>query len=202
MIPYINAGLLSSIVDDVNIQHGEYTYTSAFKQTVDAKTQWIPKPVKTAAAIATIAPSTKLYQFLATTTQLSDFVAKYSMSKHLQANGTDIDASIIEASKTFINYDVPTSQGLQYANDMGLFMFTKFFLRIQAVLMKLLGKRAGSTIAQHILVESLTGAEGVLSPSLFNRIGNNPLESSVLGIPSAFFGIGTIDAVTDFGVSF
>jgi hypothetical protein len=124
------------------------------------------------------------------------------MSKHLQANGTDIDASIIEASKTFINYDVPTSQGLQYANDMGLFMFTKFFLRIQAVLMKLLGKRAGSTIAQHILVESLTGAEGILSPSLFNRIGNNPLESSVAGLPSAFFGIGTIDAVTDVGVSF
>jgi hypothetical protein len=202
MNPYINAGLLSSIVEDVNIQQGEYTYTSAFKQTVDAKTQWIPKPVKTAAAIATIAPSTKLYQFLATTTQLSDFVAKYSMSKHLQANGTDIDASIIEASKTFINYDVPTSQGLQYANDMGLFMFTKFFLRIQAVLMKLLGKRAGSTIAQHILVESLTGAEGILSPSLFNRIGNNPLESSVAGLPSAFFGIGTIDAVTDVGVSF
>lgn len=202
MNPYINAGLLSSIVEDVNIQQGEYTYTSAFKQTVDAKTQWIPKPVKTAAAVLTIAPSTKLYQFLATTTQLSDFVAKYSMSKHLQANGTDIDASIIEASKTFINYDLPTSQGLQYANDMGLFMFTKFFLRIQAVLMKLLGKRAGSTIAQHILVESLTGAEGILSPIAYGHIGNNPLESSVLGLPSAFFGIGTIDAVTDFGVSF
>lgn len=202
MNPYINAGLLSSIVEDVNIQQGEYTYASAFKQTVDEKTQWIPKPVKTAAAVLTIAPSTKLYQFLATTTQLSDFVAKYSMSKHLQANGTDIDASIIEASKTFINYDVPTSQGLQYANDMGLFMFTKFFLRIQAVLMKLLGKRAGSTIAQHILVESLTGAEGILSPSLFNHIDNIGIESSVLGLPSAFFSIGTVDAVTDFGVSF
>lgn len=202
MNPYINAGLLSSIVDDVNIQHGEYTYTSAFKQTVDAKTQWIPKPVKTAAAIATIAPSTKLYQFLATTTQLSDFVAKYTMSKHLQAGGMSSSESMIEASKTFINYDLPTSQGLQYANDMGLFMFTKFFLRIQAVLMKLLGKRAGSTIAQHLLVENLTGAEGVLSPMAFGHIGNNPLESSVAGLPSAFFGIGTIDAVTDFGVSF
>ena len=202
MNPYINAGLFSSIVDDVNIQHGEYTYASAFKQTVDEKTRWIPKPVKTAAAVLTIAPSTKLYQFLATTTQLSDFVAKYSMSKHLQANGTDIDASIIEASKTFVNYDVPTSQGLQYANDMGLFMFTKFFLRIQAVLMKLLGKRAGSTIAQHLLVESLTGAEGILSPIAYGHIDNIGIESSVLGLPSAFFGIGTINAVTDFGVPF
>jgi hypothetical protein len=202
MNPYINAGLLSSIVEDVNIQQGEYTYASAFKQTVDEKTQWIPKPVKTAAKVLTIAPSTKLYQFLATTTQLSDFVAKYSMSKHLQANGTDINASIIEASKTFINYDVPTSQGLQYANDMGLFMFTKFFLRIQAVLMKLLGKRAGSAIAQHLLVENLTGAEGILSPIAYGHIGNNPIESSVLGLPSAFFSIGTVDAVTDVGTSF
>jgi hypothetical protein len=112
------------------------------------------------------------------------------------------DESIVEASKTFINYDVPTSQGLQYANDMGLFMFTKFFLRIQAVLVKLLGKRAGSVIAQHILVESLTGAEGILSPSLFNHIGNNPLESSVFGLPSAFFSIGTVDAVTGLGSPF
>ena len=35
--------------------------------------------------------------------------------------------AITEASQTFINYDVPTSPGMQYMNDMGLFMFTKFF---------------------------------------------------------------------------
>lgn len=199
---YINAGLLSSIVEDVNIQSGDYTYVSAFKQSVDEKTQWIPKPVKTFAKVATIAPSTKLYQFLATTTQLSDFVAKYSMSKHLQSKGVSKSESIVEASQTFINYDVPTSQGLQYANDMGLFMFTKFFLRIQAVLMKLLGKRAGSAIAQHLLVENLTGAEGILSPMMIGHIGNNPIESSVFGLPSAFFSIGTVDAVTGLGSSF
>ena len=97
---YINAGLLSSIVEDVTIQKGDYTYNSAFKQAVDEKTQWILKPVKTAAKVLTIAPSTKLYQFLATTTQLSDFVAKYSLSKHLQENGVSVDEAMIEASKT------------------------------------------------------------------------------------------------------
>ena len=198
----INAGLLSSIVEDVNIQHGDYTYNSAFKQAVDEKTQWIPKPVKTAAKVLTIAPSTKLYQFLATTTQLSDFVAKYTMSKHLQAGGMSASESLIEASKTFINYDLPTSQGLQYANDMGLFMFTKYFLRIQAVLFKLLGKKAGSVIAQHLLVENLTGAEGILSPLIFKHLLNNPLESSVFGLPSAFFSIGTVDTLTGLGSPF
>jgi hypothetical protein len=48
----------------------------------------------------------------------------------------------------------------------------------------------------------LTGAEGILSPIAYGHIGNNPLESSVFGLPSAFFSIGTVDAVTDFGVSF
>jgi hypothetical protein len=194
---YINAGLLSSIVEDVTIQKGDYTYNSAFKQAVDEKTQWIPKPVKTAAKVLTIAPSTKLYQFLATTTQLSDFVAKYSLSKHLQENGVSVDEAMMEASKTFINYDLPTSQGLQYANDMGLFMFTKFFLRVQAVLFKLLGKKAGSVIAQHLLVESLTGAEGILSPLIFKHVTLMPVDSSIFGLPSAVASIASINLGLD-----
>ena len=68
-------------------------------------------------------------------------MSKYSLAKHLEKQGMGFQEAITEASQTFINYDVPTSPGMQYMNDMGLFMFTKFFLRIQAVLAKLMDKK-------------------------------------------------------------
>ena len=54
-------------------------------------------------------------------------------------------------------------------NDMGLFMFTKFFLRIQTVLFKLMDKKAATVLAQHIAVEGLTDIQGILDPMVFNK---------------------------------
>ena len=187
---YIEAGLLSSIVEDVTIQDADYTYTSQFKQKVDNATGWIPDAVKTAGNWLILSPSTQGYQFLATTTQLSDFVAKYTLAEHLQKNGIKFDEAVLEASQTFINYDVPTSMGMQYANDIGLFMFTKFFLRIQAVLYKLLDKRMASVIGQQIAVDQFTNFQGVLDPLAVFHIGNSPFEASILNAPSALFDVG------------
>ncbi|WP_288981986.1 hypothetical protein [uncultured Flavobacterium sp.] len=187
---YVEAGLLSSIVEDVTIQDADYTYTSQFKQKVDNATGWIPNAVKTAGNWLILSPSTQGYQFLATTTQLSDFVAKYTLAEHLQKGGMKFDEAVLEASQTFINYDVPTSRGMQYANDIGLFMFTKFFLRIQAVLYKLLDKRMASVIGQQIAVDQFTNFQGVLDPLAVFHIGNSPFEASVFNAHSALFDVG------------
>jgi hypothetical protein len=37
-------------------------------------------------------------------------------------------------TETFIDYDLPTSPELQYANDISLILFTKFYLRIQKII--------------------------------------------------------------------
>lgn len=183
---FIQAGMLSSIVEDVVMQEADYSYSSAFKQRVDEFTKWIPSPVKTTADWLMVSPKTAPYQFLATTTQLSDFVAKYTLFKHLtEQEGKSFEQATTEASQTFINYDMPTSRSLQYMNDVGLFMFTKFFLRIQAALFKLLDQRAASVIGQHLAVEMLTDVPGILDPLLLNRLGNNPFEGSAASIFSA-----------------
>lgn len=179
---FIEAGMLSSIVEDVTIQESNYSYTSEFEQKVDAFTKWIPHPMKTAANWLMISPSTAPYQFLATTTQLSDFISKYSLAEHLMRNGQSFEDAVSEASFTFINYDVPTSRGLQYMNDIGLFMFTKFFLRFQAVLAKQLGQRSASVIGQHLAVDLLTDAPGILDPLAISRLGNSPFEGSAASI--------------------
>lgn len=182
LTPYIDAGMLSSIVEDVAIQQGDYTYTSEFKKKVAEYTKWIPSPVKTTAEWLMVSPSTAPYQFLASTTQLSDFVSKYSLAKYHQKNGMSFEEAITEASQTFINYDVPTSKAMQYMNDVGLFMFTKFFLRIQAVLLRKLEKKAASVIGQHMAVEMFTNVQGILDPLMINRLGNNPFEGSAASI--------------------
>jgi len=194
MSKYINEGLLSSIVEDVTIQQGDYTYDSELKKKIDNVTGWMPDSVKTLGAWAVLSPSTKAYQFLATTTQLSDFVAKVTLAKHLESKGMDFKAAISEASQTFINYDVPQGVGMQYMNDIGLFMFTKFFLRIQAILFKLLDKKAATVLAQHIAVESLTDIQGILAPSAAGSIGNWPFEGGALTLPGAAMSIAPVNA--------
>ena len=179
---FIEAGMLSTIVEDVMIQSSDYTYASDLEKSIEAKTAWIPEPVKEAAKFLMVSPSTPLYQMLATTTQLSDFVAKYSIYKKARAEGKNFEDATLEASQTFINYDVPTSRGMQYMNDMGFFMFTKFFLRFQHVLMRHLDKRAASVIGQHMAVEMFTDTPGVLDPMLISRLGNNPFEGGALSI--------------------
>jgi hypothetical protein len=195
MNKYINEGLLSSIVEDVTIQQGDYSYDSELKKKLDNVKGWLPDSVKTIGAWAVLNPSTQGYQFLATTTQLSDFVAKVTLAKHLESKGMDFKAAVSEASQTFINYDVPQGVGMQYMNDMGLFMFTKFFLRIQAVLLKLMDKKAATVLAQHIAVEGLTDMQGILDPMALARLGNNPFELGALSLPGAAMSIAPVNVV-------
>ena len=75
-------------------------------------------------------------------------------------------------------------------------MFTKFFLRIQAVLAKLMDKKAASVIAQHLAVENLLGMQGILDPLAPLNIGW-PIDDSVANLPSAFMSIAPVNAGLD-----
>lgn len=192
---FIEAGMLSSIVEDTMIQQADYTYMSSMQAKVNQYTSRVPKQLQEVMSWMMISPSTPIYQTFATVTQYSDFTAKYSLYKARMEQGLSHEAALAEASESFINYDMPTSKGLQYANDIGLFMFTKFFLRFQHIMMKKLETKAASTIGQHFAVEYFTGLSGVLDPLMLNRIGNNPFESGALGVPDAIKSIVTVDAV-------
>ena len=62
------------------------------------------------------------------------------MHKHLTERKGDpltSEEAIRRARQAFVNYDTPTAKPVQYLNDMGLLWFTKYYLRIQAVIMQL-----------------------------------------------------------------
>lgn len=182
MKEYMEAGLMSTIVEDLS-KPDETSYKTELQKKVDSYVDLIPKPISNTFNELTIGQGSMLHNFLSEATQFSDLSAKYTLAKYLHENGTDKDKAIYEAQLSFINYDIPTNQFLDYMNRMGLMMFTKFFLRFQRVMVKLAYNAPVSSLMGHYAVEYM-GGQGVYDPFWLNRL-DNPLELSVLNLPNA-----------------
>ena len=116
-----------------------------------------------------------------------DFTSKYVLYKYSMEKADrklSHEEAIQRASDAFVNYDIPTSAELQYMNDMGLMMFTKYRLRIQRAMLTLMKERPGSALAQSVLVSHFTNAPSALEPNIFTGFGD-PFASSVLQLPGA-----------------
>lgn len=185
---FIEEGMMPSIVDDVDTGDTQYTYASGLQKKVSKVTDRIPASVRTAAKWAVVSRDTPVYKFLSNTAQFGDFTSKYVLYKYSMTkadNKLSHNEAIQRASDAFVNYDAPTSPEMQYMNDMGLLMFTKYRLRIQRAMLTLMKERPGSVIAQSVLVGQYTNAPTALEPNIFNNMGANPFASSVLQIPGA-----------------
>ena len=187
LIDVIRGGMFSGIVEDIDPDNESYTFASGLERKYEGVINKVPKTVRNVAKHAFVQPGTPMYQFLHSATQYGDFAAKYAMYKYYTEKAPKLlshDQAIAKAGNNFINYDVPTSQGMQYANDMGLLMFTKYNLRIQRALFELLAKRPASVIGQAIILGALTRLPAGIDPLVFNQIGN-PLRNGPLGLLGA-----------------
>lgn len=176
---FMQAGLMSTIVEDVEQETDIEKYSkSVYEEKLDKFVNHVPKPIRTIFDYATLNTNTEPYKFLSEATQFSDFGAKIVLARHLMKQGKSLNEAISVAQDHFINYDVPTSRGLDYMNRVGLMMFTKFFLRFQKIMFNLLHKKLATSIIQHNLVENLTDFQGIYEPFMLNRFGN-PFEMPV-----------------------
>lgn len=183
---FLDAGMLNTIVEDVSLDVEDYNYKSKLAQQLDDQLDKLNPTVRKIGANLVVAPSTELYQVLANATQLSDFTAKYTLYKHLTSKAKDKlphEDALAMADRMFINYDVPTSKELQYANDMGFIMFTKYTLRIQRAIAYLLKERKASLLAQGMLGTAL-GMPLATAPVFFLNVGL-PFHAGALMIPGA-----------------
>ena len=193
----INAGLMPTIVEDVANEDDPYSYKSAFIKSTEKYTSKLNSSVRSAGKVAYMSHDTKVYQSLARITQLSDFVARYALYQQLttrKENPVSKEVAIQEASDAFINYDVPMNRNLQYMDDMGFFMFTKYFLRIQRVIRGRFIHSSGK-MALMLGAESYLGSmPTIMDASVLVRAGNNPLGMGALQFPSAIGEIAPIAA--------
>lgn len=131
-------GLMPTIVEDVADNEDIYSHKAALATKVADITKRAPAVLTKAARFVYMAHDTTLYKTLSEITQLSDFVARYTLYQHEinKKNPLSHDEAVRKVSDAFINYDIPSHRKLQWGNDMGLVMFTKYYIRIQKVILR------------------------------------------------------------------
>jgi hypothetical protein len=98
----------------------------------EASDSYIPAAAVGVAKEVMIVPGAETFKVALAATQYADFIARHVKFKYdTEVRGRDQEESIQEAIDSFIYYDVPQNVWLQYANDLGVLMFTKYFFRIQ-----------------------------------------------------------------------
>ena len=182
--PLVEAGLLTGIVEDVETGRDKFSYASKIQVATAGFTDKIPAPLKNVAKVMTLAQDTHAYKFLEKTTRLSDFSARYAEYMHLinhPRKAVSPEDAIKTVMEDFVFYDVPDHKLLQYANDVGLVMFTKYYLRMQRVLLRKFKQhplRGALLITGQNLVEITDPTDSVLwSRGLFDWL-LNPLKTA------------------------
>ena len=186
------AGVMQSIIEDIDDSGDDYTYKSSLAKYVSSKTEWVPGSVKSAAKIAYMSKDTKVYKLLSNGVRMSDFVSRYALHKHYTTravNPLSTGDSINKIVDAFINYDIPTSRLIQYGNDIGLIWFSKYFIRVQKVILDTF-KENPSQVLMTLALQNVLGDVSDVTDSIIG-LNKNPL--SVVGDPiSGLTAIGDI----------
>ncbi len=193
----IEAGLMPTIVEDVAAEEDIYSYKSALARKTERFTEKLNPNILAAGRFVYMSHDTKMYQSLSRITQLSDFVARYTLYQHLttRSNNPLSQADAIqEASDAFVNYDIPMHRGIQFTDDMGFTPFTKYFLRIQRVLLKLARENPARVLMALGLNSYMDLGPIVLDSSFTHKIGNNPFRSGAFQFPGALDDLATVSA--------
>jgi predicted regulator of Ras-like GTPase activity (Roadblock/LC7/MglB family) len=193
----IEAGLMPTIVEDAAEDVDPYSYKSALTEKVDTLTSKLHPGVKTTLKNVYMTKDTAPYQALRRVTQLSDFMARYTQYQHLTTRQVDPlskEDAIQQSSEDFINYDVPMHRSMQYLDDMGIFPFMKYFLRVQKVLMRLTKDHPARVFSAVLLGQFLDFGPIVLDSSWVAKIGNNPIHWGALQYPGALDELATVNS--------
>ena len=182
--PLIDAGLMPTIVEDVEVDDDRYTYKAQLARKVEKYTSKVPSWMRTVGKQVYMTHDTATYKFLSQTTQLSDLVARYSLFEHVTTRAKDplsVADALRLAEDSFVNYDLPSHRTLQYLNDMGIVMFTKYYLRIQKVIMRLVREKPARGLLLAAIGHMWSGLDTIMDSSWVNKLGNNPLQEGALG---------------------
>lgn len=192
----IDKGLMPTIVEDVSGDEDIYSYKSKLSEKLEKYQSKLNPTVRNIGRGIYMTHDTKIYQSLSRITQMSDFVARYALYQHLisKNNALGEKEAIQEARDAFINYDLPMHRHLQYMDDMGLMMFTKYFFRIQRVLVKLARDNPLRVMLTVALQHFYDLGPIVLDSSAVAKLGNNPLTTGILQYPKSLDNLGTISA--------
>ena len=157
---FMTSGLFVSYTED--ILQNEYNYTNKVSKWIAGKFPKISDATKGSFLGKFFQESYMMeksytYKPLLQALQLSDFIARYALYKHLVENEKATpEAAWEEVIRAFIAYDLPMNRHVKYVNDIGFILFVRYWLRIQSVGVKLAKEEPGS-LAFAALMQNMTG---------------------------------------------
>lgn len=179
----VDAGFFNQLTEEIEAGGDTGRLTKFF----DKKLEGTPRVLRNGLDWLFLTEKTPVYQFMNTATQYSDFVARYAQYHMLRKDGMSKADAIVNVRNAFVNYNKANSPWLEYANQMGLVMFTKYFTRIQRVITELF-KGHPLTAVLVLLGEHYLLADMSMVPDssvVVKDLGNlfyNPLESLVTAV--------------------
>lgn len=126
----IDEGFYMSIIEELGLEEFG-TNNNKLEKVIDDRLKWLPSIVKEGIDQAYISDKTSLFKLLNMTTQYSDFVARYAQYHLMIKKGTDKATAVKTVRDAYINYNKPNSKFVEWLNQMGFVMFTKYFTRVQ-----------------------------------------------------------------------
>lgn len=179
----LDAGVLQTIVEDVDTDAAESKVRSYVAEKMDKYTSRVPQGLKNAAATATLMQGTKGYNFLRDLAQMSDFGARFALYNHQTKSGKMThDEAIGHVMDIFIDYDLPTHRMIQYGNDLGFLFFTKYLVRVIRIMYITARDYPGRVLALLLLQNYFGDVTDIYDSGL------NPF--SKLGTPLSFIDAG------------
>jgi len=177
----IEVGLLPTIVEDLDADT-EYEYKSLLNDHIDKLSKNIPEPALNALKTLMMSRESGAYKALAHVTQMSDFVARYTMYQFQTTKAepmSHIDA-VARANNAFVQYAMPMQRMMQYSDDMGFTLFTKYFLYIQREMARLYKEQPGRVLSMAIFDKFINLGPTFIESSFIDHIGNWPFRDGAL----------------------
>ena len=157
----VEAGMFNVIVEDVDVDALKGANRKPIAQVLEKGSEKYLKgkaekheKVLQVGRNVLMTPGSQTFAAAVAANQYADFIGRYIQFKYdTEVRKKDRVEAIKGAMDNFIYYDEPSDPWIQAGNDYGFLMFSKFFLRIQRVYLKLLGERPATTLGVTALGE-------------------------------------------------
>ena len=192
----IDEGFYMTIIEELGLE--EFQASNKFTELLEEKTEGMPTILRDGINLLYLNERTTIFKTMNMATQYSDFVARYAQYHLMVRKGADKEVAVKTVRDAFINYNKPNSRMVEWLNQMGFIMFTKYFTRVQKAI-KGLGKDHPIKLITALLGQEyvLGDVEDITDQSMFSKdLGNmlyNPLDNFIRAItPSGAEAVGEV----------
>ena len=130
----IQAGLMPSLVDDIETVTSGSNFPTEFEKKVTAATDKLPAVVKKVGKVIALTEDTQAFKVLNNAVKMTDFIGRHVLYNQYTKDGMGHEEAIASVEDEFVNFNIPTHQMIEYGNKIGVLWFTKYAMRILKVI--------------------------------------------------------------------